>query len=82
MGKGKNIRDKGKIKLSEYFKNIDDGASVAIVEEKGVVNSFPARIQGRSGVVAGSRGKYKVVKLKEGNKTKTFVVHPVHMKKL
>jgi large subunit ribosomal protein L21e len=82
MGKGKNIRDKGKIKLSEYFKEIEEGSNVAIVTEKAVVNSFPSRIHGRSGIVIGNRGKYKVVKLKEGNKTKTFIVHPVNLKKL
>jgi len=82
MGKGKSIREKGKIKLSEYFKDIGEGSSVAIVTEKAVANSFPERIQGRSGIVTGNRGKYKVVELKEGNKTKTFIVHPVHLKKL
>lgn len=82
MGKGKSIREKGKIKLSEYFKDIAKGAKVAIVAERSVANSFPERIQGRSGTVTGNRGKYKIVELKEGNKTKTFVVHPVHLKRL
>jgi large subunit ribosomal protein L21e len=82
MVKGKRIREKGKIKLSEYLKELNDGDRVCIVEEKSVCSSFPKRFQGRSGVVASSRGKYKVVKLNDGNKEKTFIVHPVHLKKL
>lgn len=82
MGKGKKVRQKGKIRLSSYFKKIDDGDRVAIVRELSVVSSFPKRIQGMSGVVESSRGKFKVIKLKDGNKMKTFIIHPVHLKKL
>ena len=78
--KAKKIREKGKLKLSQYFKKIDDGASVAIVADAGVVSSFPKRIQGLSGTVIESRGKFKVVAIKDGNKAKTFIVHPVHLK--
>lgn len=82
MVKGKRIREKGKIKLSEYFKKLSDGDRVCIVEEKSVCSSFPKRLQGRSGVVSGSRGNSKIIKLSDGNKEKTFIIHPVHLKKL
>ena len=82
MVKGKRVREKGKIKLSEYFKTLSKGDRVSIVQEKGIVSSFPARLQGRSGVVIESKGKYKVIKLNDGNKEKTFIIHPVHLKKL
>tara|TARA_Y100000310_G_scaffold345856_1_gene471544 strand:- start:20351 stop:20599 length:249 start_codon:yes stop_codon:yes gene_type:complete len=82
MIKGKKIREKGKIKLSEYFKKIKDGAAVSIVVESGVNYSFPKRINGKSGKVLGSRGKFKLVGLKDGNKIKTFIIHPIHLKKL
>jgi large subunit ribosomal protein L21e len=82
MAKGKKIRTKGKVKLSEYFKEIEDGSRVAVVKELSEDISFPARLQGRSGTVTGNRGTHKVVKLKDGNKEKTFIIHPVHLKKL
>ena len=79
---GKRVREKGKLRLSSYFKKIDDGANVAIVTDAGVRASFPKRLKGMSGKVSGSRGKFKIVKIKDGNKLKTFIIHPVHLKKL
>tara|TARA_Y100000310_G_scaffold228743_1_gene231031 strand:- start:299 stop:577 length:279 start_codon:yes stop_codon:yes gene_type:complete len=80
--KGKQIRQKGKVKLSSYFKQIEDGKKVSVVRELGVKAAFPKRIMGKSGEVIGSRGKFKLVKIKDGNKTKTFIIHPVHLKLL
>lgn len=82
MTKGKNVREKGKVRLSEYFKNIEEGQRVAIVTDLGVPHSFPDRIKGMSGKVSGSRGLYKVVELKDGNKLKTFIIHPAHLRRL
>ena len=82
MAKGKNVRDKGKIKLSSYFKKIKEGERVSIVTDKGIRKNYPDRLKGKSGKVVGNRGKHKLVELKEGNKTKTFIIHPVHLKKI
>lgn len=80
--RAKNIRAKGKIKLSSYFKKIDDETRVAIVDERAVRPNFPLRLRGMSGKTVGSRGKFKEVEVKDGNKLKTFVIHPVHLKVL
>jgi|TARA_B100001964_G_C13872213_1_gene439212 large subunit ribosomal protein L21e len=82
MAKGKSVREKGKLKLSKYFKEIEEGSRVAIVTDAGVRAAFPKRLKGLSGKVEGSRGKFKLVKLKDGNKEKTFIIHPVHLRKL
>ena len=79
---GKKVREKGKLQLSSYFKKIDDGASVALVTDAGVRMSYPKRLKGMSGKVLGSRGKFKLVEIKDGNKAKTIIVHPVHLRKL
>jgi large subunit ribosomal protein L21e len=79
---GKQVREKGKLKLSSYFKKIDDGDFVAINIDKGVVFPFPERLQGRSGRVVGERGDCKIVKLMDGKKEKVFIVHPVHLRRL
>jgi ribosomal protein L21E len=80
--RAKKIRSKGKIKLSSYFKIIENGARVAVVDERGVRMSFPKRLRGMSGVIKGTRGKFKEVLIKDGNKEKIFIIHPVHLKVL
>jgi len=80
--RAKKIRAKGKLKLSSYFKNIEDGERVAVVDERGVRMSFPARLRGMSGKVKCSRGKFKEVEIKDGDKLKTFIIHPVHLRVL
>ena len=82
MVKGKRIRQKGKIKLSEYFKNLDDGEKVAVIIEKGIRASFPKRLQGRSGKITGTRGNFKLVEINDKNKVKTYIIHPVHLRRL
>jgi len=80
--KGKNIRAKGKIKFSEYFKKIKDGQKVAIVKEQSVPNNFPERMVGCSGKVIGSQGTSKIVEIMDGGKMKRFIIRPIHLKVL
>jgi len=80
--KGKKIREKGKIRLSRYFKKIKEGERVSIVPELGVRAAFPKRIRGKSGKVVGERGRFKIVELKDGDKVKKFIIHPVHLRVL
>lgn len=82
MVKAKKIRTKGKISFSEYFKTLNQGDRVCIVEEKAIASSFPKRLQGRSAIVSGSKGKFKLIKLNDGKKQKIYAIHPVHLKKL
>jgi len=83
MGRAKRkIREKGKINLSAYFKKFKDGERVAVVRNLGVRAGFPQRIVGKSGKITGSRGKYKLVEIKDGGKIKTFIIHPIHLKSL
>lgn len=82
MTRGKRIRQRGKVKFSEYFKNIKDGERVAVIKEASFPAHFPKRILGRTGIVSGSRGAYKLIQLNDGDKPKTFIIHPIHLKKL
>lgn len=78
----KRVREKGKLRLSSYFKKFGDGDSVAIVIDCGVRASFPKRLRGMSGKVIGSRGDFKLIEIKDGSKLKTFIIHPAHLRKL
>lgn len=82
MVKSKKIRQKGKLRLSEYYKKLDEGDTVAIVIEKSVRINFPKRMQGKTGKVIGSRGYYKLVELKDKDAVKTLIIHPIHLRKL
>ncbi len=80
--KGKRIREKGKIKLSNYFKKLEDRDTVAVVKEPSINSGFPKRIIGMSGKIKSSRGRCKLIEIKDGDKIKTFIIHPIHLKKL
>ncbi|MEM4330402.1 MAG: 50S ribosomal protein L21e [Candidatus Pacearchaeota archaeon] len=76
----KNVREKGKIRLSEYFKEIKVGDRTNVVEEKSIRRSFPDRIIGKQGEVIGERGEYKIVQIKDGKKLKKFIIHPINLR--
>lgn len=80
--KGKRIRQRGKVRLSEYFKIVNEGERVTIVKEPTFRAAYPKRLLGRTGIVSGTRGKFKLVKIDDGDKAKTFIIHPIHLKKL
>jgi len=82
MSKKKKGRERGKIKLSEYFKELKVGDMVAVKKEQTLNAGFPKRIQGRTGIVEGKRGKSYIVKLKELAKEKVFIIPPIHLKKI
>jgi large subunit ribosomal protein L21e len=82
MVKGKRIRQRGKLRLSEYFKKINNNDTVAVIIEKSIKRHFPKRLQGRTGIVTGSRGQFKIVKINDKDSVKTYIIHPIHLKKI
>ena len=82
MVKRKSVRTRGKLQLSKYFQEFEKGDSVAVIKEKSIKSSFPVRLQGRTGIVEAKRGKAYVVKIKDQNKEKSFIIEPIHLKKI
>lgn len=82
MLKRKKVREKGKIRLSEYFKDLKKGERVAIKRDLGLKAGFPKRMQGRTGIVEAKRGKSFIVKIKDYNKEKTFIIPAIHLKRI
>lgn len=78
----KKVRTKGKLQFSRYFQELKNGDTVALIKEPSVASNFPLRLQGRTGNVVGKRGKAYIVKIKDSNLEKTFLVEPIHLKKL
>ena len=82
MSKRKAVRTRGKLQLSRYFQEFKKGDSVGVVKEKAIKSSFPVRLQGRTGIVEAKRGKSYIVKIKDQNKEKRFIIEPIHLKKI
>jgi large subunit ribosomal protein L21e len=80
--KKKQIRTKGKLQLSKYFQELKEGESVAVIRELAIPASFPKRLQGRTGQIEGKRGKTYIVKIKDQNQEKRFLIEPIHLKKI
>ncbi|MCK5149932.1 50S ribosomal protein L21e [Candidatus Pacearchaeota archaeon] len=78
----KKIRTRGKLQLSKYFQELEEGDIVSVVREKAVQSSFPLRLQGRTGVIEDKRGSSYIVKIKDQEKEKRFIIKPIHLKKI
>ncbi|MBU2053024.1 MAG: 50S ribosomal protein L21e [Nanoarchaeota archaeon] len=82
MANKKPVRTRGKLQFNKYFQELNEGDSVAVVKEPAVASNFPLRLQGMTGVVEGRRGKAFIVKIKTQSKDKTFLIEPIHLKKI
>lgn len=82
MVKRKPIRTRGKLQFSRYFQELNEGDYVSVVRERAVEGNFPKRIQGKTGVIEEKKGKVYSVKIKDIDKEKRFLVHPIHLKKI
>lgn len=82
MVRRKKVRTRGKLQLSRYFQEFEKGDSVAVLRERSVNSNFPKRIQGRTGSVEGKRGRVYMIKIKDQNKEKRFLIEPIHLKKM
>ena len=78
----KKIRTRGKLSLSRWFQELKEGDRVAISREPAVQSSFPERMQGRTGVVDGKRGRIYLVRIKDHDKEKKYLIAPIHLKKI
>ena len=82
MVRRKKIRTRGKISLSRYFQKLKKGDYVSVVREKSETAAFPKRLQGRTGIVKGKKGKAQIVEIKDQNMKKEYLIHPIHLKKI
>jgi ribosomal protein L21E len=78
----KKPKEKGKIQFSRYFRKYNEGDIVAVVREPSCKCNFPDRIQGRTGIIDGKRGKVYLVKINDFKKEKQYLIEPIHLKKI
>ena len=78
----KSQRKKGKISITQYFKEFKEGEKAVLKAEPAYQKGmYPLKFHGKSGVVRQKRGSCYEVGVNDG-KEKTILVHPVHMKKV
>ncbi len=82
MVRRKKIRTRGKLQLSKYFQRLKQGDVVSVVAERALQPRFSKSLNGRTGVVEEKRGKAYLVKIKDKNKEKTYIIEPIHLKKI
>ncbi len=82
MSNKKPVRTRGKLQLSRYFQEFEKGSKVAVVRELSVKASFSKRLQGRIGIIEGMRGDAYIVKIKDINKEKIYLINSIHLKKI
>lgn len=78
----KQIRTRGKIQLSKYFQDFEQGDFVTVLREQSVKSSFPERLQGRTGKIKGKKGRDYLVIIKDQAKEKEFIIPAIHLKKI
>jgi large subunit ribosomal protein L21e len=73
---------KGKIKIRNFLQKFEIGERVNLTIEPAVHGGmYLPRFKGRSGIVKRQLGTCYEVEIKDINKLKTLVIHPIHLKK-
>jgi large subunit ribosomal protein L21e len=79
----KKRRFKGKLSLKRFLQQLNTGDKVTLnldsAYHKGM---YHPRFHGKSAIVTGKIGRCYNVKIKDGQKEKTLIVHPVHLRKI
>ena len=76
-------REKGKLPVTRHFAKFNDKEKVVLKRvasvQKGI---YHMRFHGKVGVISGKQGICYKVKIRDGLKQKTLIVHPTHLKRM
>lgn len=76
----KSVSEKGKIHIKKFLQKFEEGQKVLLkVYPSYHGGMFFLRFQGKIGQIVGTQGECYKVKIKDGNKYKVCIVHPVHL---
>lgn len=82
MRSHKRIRQRGKFSFTRFFQKFKPGESVAVVRDLTFPFAYKMQIQGRTGKVLEQKGAAYKVEIKDINKPKQYLIHPIHLKKI
>jgi|SRR3989344_52329 len=77
----RNYREKGKLSVSKYFQEFKKGEKVGLKLHPAVQKGrFYPRFHGFTGTITGKiQGSCYEVKIRDGDKEKLVLVHPIHL---
>lgn len=79
----KHPDNKGKISITRYFQTFEKDVKVQLVLEPAAnVGKYHPRFYGRVGKIIGKTGNCYKVEIKDINKSKIIIAHPIHLKKI
>ena len=79
----KNAKERGKISIAKYMQELNIGDNVLLNAEPAIQKAlYYPRFHGKVGVVKGKKGSCYEIKIKDGNKDKILIVHPVHLRRV
>lgn len=69
--------------ITKFLQSFEINERVAIsIEPSSQRGMPPIRFRGRVGIIKGKRGKSYLVEIKDGNKIKTLIVRPEHLRRV
>ena len=78
----KGVRNRGKISLTRYFQTFNTGDKIYLHLESAVQKGmYHPRFMGKTGIIVGKTGRCYEISLKDMNKEKKLIVHPVYLKR-
>ncbi|MDH7508150.1 MAG: 50S ribosomal protein L21e [Methanomassiliicoccales archaeon] len=78
----KSPRERGLSPITREFQKFQEGDKVSIHIDSSVHKGAPdIRFHGKTGTVIGSRGRAYILQVKDGDKYKTVIARPEHLKK-
>ena len=79
----KSVRTRGKLSQRDYFQSFEAGDKVQLrAESSHHKGMYHPRFYGKVGIVGEKRGRCYVVNIKDFSKSKSLIVHPIHITRL
>lgn len=79
----KNVREKGIKPPSYLLQDYKPGDKVVLKYDPSIHKGMPhRRFYGKIGTIIGKRGKAYILQVVDGDKTKTLIARPEHLKRL
>ncbi len=78
----RKLKSKGKIGMTGIFKEFNNDDKVVLDLKAGHSGMPHPRYRGRHGVILSKQGNAYIVEVRDGNKKKSLISSPVHLKKV
>jgi large subunit ribosomal protein L21e len=79
----KKPRDRGKISITRALQEFKEGERVNIVIDPSIHKGMPhIRFHGQTGKILGKQGNSYMVSIYDGNKNKSLIIKPEHLRRV